>query len=608
MSQLIMEGEVKVEFGVDEAMDILSSLSLTSVTIGTYLVVMRSEFDLTVLDQPYVGLTLLLDLKKGKYISRIWNQTVETGDIERGGQFKELCDHHFGQGKPCLGCPEEEKDRLGSQGFLISQTPIPRKISTKCHKVLGKEVSDSISTCTECKKLTQSNTSVVSQIGEKNEQTSESLCKINVSKRESESTSITEHQEDQVWAERVNFVPKVELLGSDDFQDDQGIDIKIENEDEFLDKNDLTKEDILQTQKRERKLLSIAQKQQALNTYDKLMKQEMSKKQAAKKIGISYNVLVSILSTREKIMNCPANSNLTVQKYPEIEKKNGNFECPKCLKGFTTKESVLGHLKRLHFWGQFRCLHCGSNSDYADDLILHMKEKEHTKDPFVHCPVCNDKVPTIEIKPHYVNCITKDRRENVMCTTCGKLVRKRRIEAHQRVHMRQQGVSEAEAKTRLYYYCDICGKKVSDQRNLALHKRNIHNPKPAACPVCAAIFPNRPKMKAHYNKEHNPKQCEYCEFKCGESYTLKAHMTKHFEPKFQCGYCEKKLKTQKTLEVHEREHTGEKPFKCDVCGKDFKSASVVLVHKQGVHKIFGPKATRDTAKRVRKKSSVDKNN
>ena len=90
-------------------------------------------------------------------------------------------------------------------------------------------------------------------------------------------------------------------------------------------------------------------------------------------------------------------------------------------------------------------------------------------------------------------------------------------------------------------------------------------------------------------------------------HTLKAHMTKHFEPKFQCSFCEKKLKTQKTLEVHEREHTGEKPFKCDVCGKDFKSASVVLVHKQGVHKIFGPKATRDTtAKRVRKKSSVEK--
>ena len=614
-----MEREVEIEFGLDEAVDILSSLTLTSVTIGTYLVVMRSEFDLTISDQPYIGLTLLLDLRTGKYISRIWNQTVALGDVAKGDHFKEACERHFGQGKPCLGFPDKEKEKseVGTLGFLISQTPIPRKISNKCHKVLGTEVSNSVTTCSECMKIAVLNSSPVSHISEKLEAESDSTSKLNVSKRECESVAIGEHKKkDEVWAEKVNFVPKVEIFDSHDFQDDHGIDVKIEEEDEYLGEMDTSTDDLLrkcralkEAQKRERrKLLSIAQKQEALKAYDKLRKEDMPKKQVAKEIGISYNVLVSILSAREKIMSCPANSNITVQKYPEIEKKDGHFECPKCLQRFTTKESVLGHMKRLHYWGQFSCMHCEANFEYADDLIMHMQEKEPEKDPSAHCPVCNDKVPVSELKAHYLSCITKDRRENVMCPTCGKLVRKRRLDAHLRVHMREQGVSEAEAKTRLYYYCDICGKKVSDQRNLALHKRNIHNPKPAACPVCSEVFPNRPKMKAHYNKEHNPKKCEYCEFTCGESYTLKAHMTKHFEPQFQCSYCEKKLKTQKTLEVHEREHTGEKPFKCDICGKDFKSASVVLVHKQGVHKIFGPKATRDTStKRVRKKSSVEKN-
>ena len=68
---------------------ILSSLSLTSVTIGDFLVIMRSKFDLTISGEPYIGLVLLLNLKDGTYISRIWNQTVASGNVERPDQLRE---------------------------------------------------------------------------------------------------------------------------------------------------------------------------------------------------------------------------------------------------------------------------------------------------------------------------------------------------------------------------------------------------------------------------------------------------------------------------------------------------------------------------------------
>ena len=54
-----------------------------------------------------------------------------------------MCKGHFGQGRPCLGCPEAERDALAAgPEFLVSQTPVPRKISAACQKVLGEGARD----------------------------------------------------------------------------------------------------------------------------------------------------------------------------------------------------------------------------------------------------------------------------------------------------------------------------------------------------------------------------------------------------------------------------------------------------------------------------------
>ena len=61
------------------------------------------------------------------------------------------CEKHF-SGKPCLGYPEDE-DEHSMQEFFVSQTPIPRKISKTCLRVLGKEVGGEVHSCNECLKL-----------------------------------------------------------------------------------------------------------------------------------------------------------------------------------------------------------------------------------------------------------------------------------------------------------------------------------------------------------------------------------------------------------------------------------------------------------------------
>ena len=71
--RLVHEGDVpscqelKCEFDLEEAKGILASLSLTSVSFEDYLIVMRSEFDVNILGQPYLALMLLFNVKSGKY-------------------------------------------------------------------------------------------------------------------------------------------------------------------------------------------------------------------------------------------------------------------------------------------------------------------------------------------------------------------------------------------------------------------------------------------------------------------------------------------------------------------------------------------------------------
>ena len=742
--------EGHIDFSLHEAMGILSSLSLTSITLGNFLVVNRSDFDVIIAEEPYIGIQLLLNLRTGRYLSRIWNQTVARGDIVTAQQLTDICNNLFDQGRPCLGCPEDTRDASEKQDFLISHTPIPRKIARTCLKVMGKDTSPSVSTCRECLKISDNG----------NGQDQDSTIKMAKGKGKLELISPTVSDEDSDW-EGLDYAIKSEYLSAESFNvgdamledmDDEdstprGIEhveqhhlkteaedykhketdetpmndtplIKCEHQDchrEFkkignykqhlkarhsdsaqlpkpkkqmqhdsdkpsfqLDQliaealtwardSWLTRSDICWYITRKYPTYKIEgkdwQKQVTINlirkdVFERVPNQEGGKPSCWKirkghetripevlscitcgeRFGDENSLKYHMVQLNHQEQNsgdgmkaskleCLENNEDTDQNRQEYVmrqrlklakenepdhdflvgrgtfhgkikpwlKKGNYYECSKC--PFKTQSSkMMKHIRNQHFWGDFSCLQCGFKAKYVDDLLEHMEQNNHVNDPFVQCPFCKERVAINEVKVHYKRCLNKDKSEKTVCSICGKQMRKDKMKDHKKVHLREQGVIENESTL----YCDICGKKASTAHNLATHKKNIHNPVPRPCSACGLVFPNYPKLRKHYDNEHNPKQCEHCDYKTGSNAQLKLHMAKHFDPKFKCSYCEKMYKSQKSLEAHERDHTGERPFECPACGKGFKSNSVLITHKKHVHKILTPGMT-PIEKRARKK-------
>ena len=61
------------------AESICNHLSLSTVSLGKYLVLMKSDCDVVIAGEPYLALALLLDPDSGKFLTRVCDQTVTRG-------------------------------------------------------------------------------------------------------------------------------------------------------------------------------------------------------------------------------------------------------------------------------------------------------------------------------------------------------------------------------------------------------------------------------------------------------------------------------------------------------------------------------------------------
>ena len=296
------------------------------------------------------------------------------------------------------------------------------------------------------------------------------------------------------------------------------------------------------------------------------------------------------------------NNRETQQESQDVfDKKLKQFVCPYCNEGLKTTLQLAHHKRLTHLWGRFSCPECDTNFSLLKDLIKHMYNANHDKNPLVRCGSgfggigkygikggCRRRMDIEFLSDHYVKCVAKKiqkkerfKKEMRSCEVCGKVCKGR--ESY-RLHSLRHTSKERN------FQCDKCPKKFKTNADVQNHIKRAHEHiyEPQHCPTCGETFKFHSSLAKHQYDVHGIgelKLCPHCGFKCLTATRLKKHMINHNVPTLKCSFCEKMFKENKNLEYHERLHRGEKPYTCSICGAGFASQGGFGQHMRGVHKV-----------------------
>ena len=476
--------DIQLEMGLEDILSTLSSMSLASVTIGEFLVVMKSDFDLIISGEPYTGLVLLLNLTTGKFLSRIWNQSVATGTIGTVKQLVEACENHFGQGRPCLGRPEEVNNKHGE--FIISQTPVPRRIATACLKGLGKGVNASVSSCSECTKLA---CSAVCEIEDFSEDMRNPNYLEEINKNEGDGESITslkkEYANINVEEDMEKLNTKSQLLNTNDNGD---WNYSKENESKNFkceqcpcistSKSDL-KRHIKQKHENIKKHIceecgyNASKKSHLMKHIDGVHKKKVGEKWPCGKCGLSLTCKWSL------------------KKHIEVvHEKVKNHVCDECGKAFAQRGTLKMHIQGVH--KKIRnhvCGECGYKALHKGNLKIH------------------------------IECV-HEKTNQYVCEECGHTTSQK---SHLQKHI--QGVHEKIKNLA----CKECGTTFFDQSHLNSHMKCVHEKiKDHVCNECGYSASQKGNLKQHIEHVHQKIKTHVCD-ECGYATSRKKYLIKHRE-------------------------------------------------------------------------------
>ncbi|KAB0347535.1 hypothetical protein FD754_012392, partial [Muntiacus muntjak] len=132
--------------------------------------------------------------------------------------------------------------------------------------------------------------------------------------------------------------------------------------------------------------------------------------------------------------------------------------------------------------------------------------------------------------------------------------------------------------------CELCGKGSNKISQLQAHQTAYPEDKTSKWNTCDRMF-SQHSVRPHTFKpirihtREKPYKCDVCDKNFSWNFHLQAHQSPHRRETLKCDMCGKDFSQISHLQAHQRVHIREKPYRCDTCGKGFSQSSHIQDHQ-----------------------------